>query len=882
MKYSYEIFEKTLPARGSENTDFPESLLDEIKLFLTSRGITSLYCHQAEMFELAQQKKNVVITTSTASGKTLSFLLPVLQTILHDPQARALFIYPTKALASDQLRAIKPIIDYFGQDRVFAGVYDGDTPVNERRRIRNSANIILTNPEMISTAFMPNHSNGSFSFLFSNLRYVVIDELHTYRGAFGSHLANVFRRLSRLCKYYSASPQFFCSSATIANPTELAEKICGKQFVLVSKDGSPSSQRTVHFIQPPELRGTGVRKPVTAIATKLIPELVLQNRSFITFCKSRKAVEIVLKESQDNLRSCDDHKRDFSDLISGYRGGYQPEERKRIERRMISGEIKGLIATNALELGIDIGKVDTAILAGYPGTRASFWQQSGRAGRTKRDCDTFLILDDCPFDQFIAVDPDWLFESGSESATVDINNLFIQLAHVRAAAAELPITLDDLTLFPDLAEILPVLIKNKELRSQSGKYVWCGREFPAGDFSLRNIDKVRYQVINSADGSTIAELDELQAFRETPTGAIYMHEGQAFQVEMLDLKNHVAKVVPTESDYYTDPFLSTHVSVIHEHKRETLGRTVVHFGDVQVTTTIGGFKKIQFHNHQNLGYQELAEPLSKGYESEGTWISIPENVTRVFNSLSPRKIDVADCGFWKSYAGGMGFALLNAAMMTTMTSSDDISCSFIEDADGGNGGIGVCLFDQYIGGLGYSEKAFSLISGIVQNAVKMVSGCRCKDGCAACVGDHHLDKRIILWGLENLYRESPDPVTKKRMVEPVLPVYDRPFSFTTIEKEWPRFIAYVAQHGESLSAFLSRIESVRISGNTLILVVENSFVKQWAEEEENYQKLKNLFTHYLETPYGFSVIFEAHGATDFDKEGKLFKRYDDLTGSGEE
>ena len=349
------------------------------------------------MFEKVTSGKNVVITTSTASGKTLSFLLPVLQDILKNPLTRAIFIYPTKALAADQYRAIAPYLEYFGENRIVAGVYDGDTPVAERTRIRQSANIILTNPEMVNGAFLPNHSKYGFDFIFSNLQYIVIDELHTYRGAFGSHLANVFRRLSRVCRYYHSNPQFLCSSATIANPVELAAEICGKQFALVDKDGSPAAERGYYLIQPPKIMGKDdnyygqVR--ITTVAAELLPELMDEGKNFIAFTKSRKNVEIVLKETRDHLEAegfLGTHK---PDEISGYRGGYTPLERKQIENQMISGELMGLVSTNALELGIDIGKISTTVLVGYPGTRASFWQQTGRAGRSGKRSSNYLILD---------------------------------------------------------------------------------------------------------------------------------------------------------------------------------------------------------------------------------------------------------------------------------------------------------------------------------------------------------------------------------------------------------------------------------------------------------------------------------------------------------
>ncbi|WP_376770468.1 DEAD/DEAH box helicase [Clostridium lacusfryxellense] len=424
------IYNKTILKREAKNVDFPSTLSVELCGYLSKNGITKLYCHQAEMFEKAMEGHNIVITTSTASGKTLSFLLPVLQEILSNPLARAIFIYPTKALASDQYRAIMPYLEYFGENRISAGVYDGDTPVNERSRIRKSANIILTNPEMINAAFLPNHSKFGFDFIFSNLKYVVIDELHTYRGAFGSHVANVFRRLGRVCRYYNSSPQYLCSSATIANPVELVEDICGQKFIQIDKDGSPAVKRKYVLVQPPKIMGADKKYygqvQTTSVAADLIPDLVENDNSFIAFTKSRKNVEVVLKESRDKLESESFFGASLTDKISGYRGGYTPLERKEIENKMITGVLRGIISTNALELGIDIGKIDTTVLVGYPGTRASFWQQTGRAGRSGKECTNYLILDNLPFDQYIGINPDWLFKNGSENAVIDKNNLLIE------------------------------------------------------------------------------------------------------------------------------------------------------------------------------------------------------------------------------------------------------------------------------------------------------------------------------------------------------------------------------------------------------------------------------------------------------------------------
>ena len=571
------IYKKIIPGKEPEYAGFPEELHPDIQSFLIKQDIKSLYIHQAEAFANSLGGKNVVITTPTASGKSLCFYLPVIQEILQNPVTRAIFVYPTKALAADQYRALKPWIEYLGEHRLSAGVYDGDTPPDERKRIRERANIILTNPDMLNGSMLPNHSKYGFDFIFANLKYIVLDELHVYRGAFGSHLANVFRRLSRLCRYYHADPQFLCSSATIANPVELAEKICGKSFVCISKSGAGMSERTYCLIQPSEkLDRDGNpygKESVITVAADLLPQLMEEKESFLAFAKSRKNVEILVKETRDHLDNSGFLGNASKEEISGYRGGYTPQERKNIEKRMISGELLGLVSTNALELGIDIGTINTTVLVGYPGTRASFWQQTGRAGRGKGKCTNYLILANLPVDQYIALEPEWLFDSNSENAIVDPDNLLIELAHIRAAAAELPLSLDDGELFPDLGETIPVLLRVEEVRSQSGRFVWCGGLYPAGEFSMRNIDQNKYQLLNKETGKNITEMDEEQAFHEIHEGAVYMHDGEFYQVVHMNLESKMVEAVPFHGNYYTVPGSETNIRIIHRQKKQEWERT---------------------------------------------------------------------------------------------------------------------------------------------------------------------------------------------------------------------------------------------------------------------------------------------------------------------
>lgn len=853
------IYEKTIPAHPALYDDFPENLLTELAGYLREKGIERLYCHQVEMFEKVTDGKHVVITTSTASGKTLSFLLPVVQEILKKPLTRAIFIYPTKALAADQYRAIRPFLEYFGENRIVAGVYDGDTPVAERTRIRQSANIILTNPEMVNGAFLPNHSKYGFDFLFSNLKYIVIDELHTYRGAFGSHLANVFRRLSRVCRYYHTDPQFLCSSATIANPVELAAEICGKQFELVDKDGSPAAERGYYLIQPPKIMGKDGdyygQVKITTVAAELLPELMDDGKNFIAFTKSRKNVEIVLKETRDRLEAEGFPGLHRPEEVSGYRGGYTVSERKQIESQMISGELMGLISTNALELGIDIGKISTTVLVGYPGTRASFWQQTGRAGRSGKRSDNYLILDQMPFDQYIALEPGWLFEGSSENAVIDKNNLIIELAHIRAAAAEIPLTLDDIALFPDLGEAIPVLLGAEELASYNGKFAWSGGEFPAGDFSMRNIEDRRYKLLHKEDGKEITEMDESQAFRELHEGAVYMHDGVAYQVTKLDLESRTAYAVPFNGNYYTVAAGETNVKIIHEQKNTEFARTVLHFGDVNVSDYIYMFKKMQFHNHVNLGYESLPKALSKDYDTESVWMRMPENVVQVYRGLL--QVNENTKQVRNNYYEGVCFALKNAARMVTMTEQEDIgvitSANALELAFATDSDVDLYFYDKYVGGLGFSEKIYDKMDEVIHSAVKLVKGCSCKKGCAACVGDHRLDKEMVLFGLENLLEHWDVPMDVKVAEYGPSTFRRKEFQFEKLEEQWDEFCKRIRENGESFAAFLQTVPSVEIRDRMLILKLTNSFYADWVMEPGNRTSLKNIICYYADVPAGFQI-----------------------------
>ena len=878
------IYKKIIPGKEPEYAGFPEELHPDIQSFLIKQDIKSLYIHQAEAFSNAVSGKNVVITTPTASGKSLCFYLPVIQEILQNPVTRAIFVYPTKALAADQYRALKPWIEYLGEHRLSAGVYDGDTPPDERKRIRERANIILTNPDMLNGSMLPNHSKYGFDFIFANLKYIVLDELHVYRGAFGSHLANVFRRLSRICRYYHADPQFLCSSATIANPVELAEKICGKSVVCVSKSGAGMSEKTYCLIQPSEkLDRDGNpygKESVITVAADLLPQLMEEKESFLAFAKSRKNVEILVKETRDHLDNSGFLGNASKEEISGYRGGYTSQERKNIEKRMISGELLGLVSTNALELGIDIGTINTTVLVGYPGTRASFWQQTGRAGRGKGKCTNYLILANLPMDQYIALEPEWLFDSNSENAIVDPDNLLIELAHIRAAAAELPLSLDDGELFPDLGETIPVLMRVEEVRSQGGRFVWCGGLYPAGEFSMRNIDQNKYQLLNKETGKNITEMDEEQAFHEIHEGAVYMHDGEFYQVVHMNLESKIVEAVPFHGNYYTVPGSETNIRIIHRQKKQQWERTELSFGDVNIADFVYMYKKMQFHNHQNLGFEQLRKSLSKNYDTEAAWIKLPENVVTMYrNLLQPDKQ-----GYYvrNNHFEGLMFALKNAALMVTMTESADlgvaVSSNALELAGGTEEEVYLYFYDRYVGGLGFAEKIYELIPKVVEQATRMVLGCRCKNGCAVCIGDDRLDRKIILWGLRNLSEESgfTGKINMPKMQEGHRTLKE--FKLEELEEKWDIFCSRIKENNEAFAGFFRMVSAVETRGDSLTLYVKEVFYSEWPDMPENRNAIVNVIRKYVFISENFrlGILSVEKETSDKGKKEKMMRRYHSL------
>jgi len=855
---------KILPARKASFAVIPEEMNPELKECIRQMGYEQLYSHQAEMYKRAIQGKSVVITTGTASGKSLSFYLPVIQRILENPSRRALFIYPTKALTKDQLRNIVEFVEYFGKHRIQAGIYDGDTPASERSKIREEANIILTNPDMINATFLPNHNRYGFPHLFANLDFIVIDELHAYRGAFGSHVSNVMRRLLRVCNYHGNTPRFLCSSATIANPAELAENICHQAFELIEKDGSPAPEKEIHFWQPEYIKEAQRKRSVTEELKGFLPDLIENCTRVITFCMSRRETEVVTKECRDILAQ-DPLKLgpDFSDKISAYRGGYTPLERAKIEKDLVEGKIYGVVSTSALELGIDIGALDMVVMGGFPGTRASFWQQLGRAGRNGNKAHAVLMLKEKPMDQYVGMNPNWLLESESENAVIDKNNLYIQLAHIRAASAELPLSIDDIASFPDLGEIIPLLQKEGELSEHNAQYQWSGKISPAHEISLRNITSDTIKVVDREKEKTITTVDLVQAKKEFYPGAIYLHDSIQYKSLDLDLESKTAWVKEVDSNYYTEPHKPGTIDILMEHEQNEKYRIYSCFGDVRVSILVSGYKMVQFNSHQNLGYEGLNQILQTQMETEACWIQIPDNVVHVFvatgkaPSLEPQKQMADDKSIPRfDYTEGLVHCLKAAASMRVMATYSDLGGDIFGFAHPKSyqHKHAIILFDEYPGGLGFSEKAYEFLDEIVQSAGNLVKNCACINGCPACVGDHRINKHLILWALRSFYKEVPLP--ESIQIDGLAPYQNKTrtkLQWKQIKENWHEVLKRFDNENLFGARFLKQSSSIEVINSKLILYFSDSSLKL-AQKPDVIEGIQAELSKVIDLPEHFELI----------------------------
>ncbi len=654
---------RTLPAQSARYAPLPDALHPALRTALQRRGMGQLYSHQAQAVALALNGHNLAVVTPTASGKTLCYNLPVLQSLLTDPTARALYLFPTKALAHDQLDEIRDWGLEIGSiqnnlqsptSNLQFSTYDGDTPSAERTRVRKNARLILSNPDMLHAGILPYHT--AWADFLAGLRYVVVDEMHTYRGVFGSHVANVLRRLQRLCVFYGSHPQFICTSATIANPGQLAERLIEQPVTVVTENGAPRGEKHIILYNPPLYDAErGLRRAATLETQELAARCVLGGVQTLVFGRSRLTTEVLLtylreRVGQERRRLGDKATRRQGDwamddahsalrtlhsTIRGYRGGYLPTERRAIEAGLRSGEVLGVVATNALELGIDIGQLQAVVLCGYPGSIASTWQQIGRAGRTREAALALFVATGGALDQYIIQHPEFIFERSPEHALINPDNLMLLVDHVRCAVFELPFQADEtLGACPFTADVLQLLTEQGDLQQQGARYFWQGEGYPARRVSLRTTgsDTVIIQASAQASGGTnrvIGEIDYASAPMLVHDGAIYLHEGQSYRVDQLDLSSHLAQVTPVEVDYYTEVAAETSIDILAEHEQRLATGAQVTHGDLRVSSQVIGFRRIKRFTHENLGVLPLAYP-PQTIETSGYWFHIlPDTQTQL-------------------------------------------------------------------------------------------------------------------------------------------------------------------------------------------------------------------------------------------------------------
>ncbi|NQU28187.1 MAG: DEAD/DEAH box helicase, partial [Candidatus Marinimicrobia bacterium] len=713
-----------------------------------------LYSHQAATWNNLEAGKNVVVVTPTASGKTLCYNLPVLQTILKDSSAKSLYLFPTKALSQDQVAELHEVVTEVGTAvRVFT--FDGDTPQDARQKIRKQGHIVVTNPDMLHQGILPHHTK--WVQLFQNLKYIVIDEIHTYRGVFGSHVNNVLRRLKRVCEFYGANPQFICCSATIGNPRKHAEALTELPMALVDKNGAPASDKYFIFYNPPVVnKELGIRASYIKQTQMLAGELLSQNISTIVFALSRLNVEILTKYLRDQFSS-DREQLASANMIAGYRGGYLPNRRREIERGLREGSIRGVVTTNALELGIDIGSLDAAILAGYPGTIASTWQQAGRAGRRDTDSVIIMVGRSAPVDQFLINHNEYFFGRSPEQARINPDNLTILVDHIKCAAFELPFRQNEsLGMVPpaDTAQVLEYLKDGGIVHFDGQQWHWASDVYPAVNVSLRRIEKGNFVVVaKGLENKIIAEVDYGNAAMTIFPDAIYMVGGEQFIVDELDWDGRKAIVRATDSDYYTDAIDYTNVKILDEFENRRAGRIDITLGEVQVMTRAVGFKKIKFYTMENVGFGDINLPDLEMHTT-AYWFTIPQ---RILDDLPYQPADCID-GIL-----GLANALHAIAALNLMCTVIDIQRSvgdksaewYVRNVYGqrgvyssAEGELGnrrvdlteadfqptIFIYDNYQGGVGFSQHLFDIHETLIEQTRSLIKSCSCEGGCPSCVG----------------------------------------------------------------------------------------------------------------------------------------------------
>jgi DEAD/DEAH box helicase domain-containing protein len=711
-----------IPASEARFAPLPDDLRPELAQALAARGIERLYSHQADAYTAVRRGRHLVVVTPTASGKTLCYNLPVLQRLLEHPERRALYVFPTKALAQDQLAELSALKHGLPID-LRVDTYDGDTAPGRRTAIREGGHIVMTNPDMLHAGLLPHHTR--WRRLFSSLDFVVIDELHMYRGLFGSQVANVIRRLKRICAFYGSSPTFICTSATIANPLQLAQKLLEEENIeLVERNGAPRGERRLIFYNPPLLnREMGVRRSSMLEARRIAAPWIRAGVQTIVFCRSRLQVEVMLSYLRQDLAP----RLDAAQRVRGYRAGYLPLHRREIEAGLRSGDITSVVSTNALELGIDIGSLQTAILVGYPGTIASTWQQLGRAGRRSGSVGVF-VASSSPLDQFIVRHPEYFLSSDPEEGLIDPDNLLLLAGHLQAGLFELPFEDQERLGRADVHELLELFEEDGSASRSGGRWFWSRQAFPADEIHLRRIAADNVVIIDTSQPrpKVIGEMDQFTAPVLLHEEAVYLHEGAQYHVERLDWEEKKAYVHPVEVDYYTDALAAVTVQVLDTFSIPESGEGLLrNHGELKITALASMFKKIRFHTHENIGSGPIHLP-EQTLHTTGYWITVDEEL---WHTLGRETLEAG--------LQGMAHTLRHVASLRLMCDPRDLG-AVAEVRSVTTRLPTVTVYEMYPGGVGYSARMYELHRELLEQGAALVHDCPCLAGCPSCIGPLHL------------------------------------------------------------------------------------------------------------------------------------------------
>ena len=735
-----------VPVRRSRTATLDPPLDEALSQALDATGVTSLYTHQVEAIQALRDGRNVIVATPAASGKSMCYNLPVVEALLEDRAARALYLYPTKALAQDQEAKLAALVP--DAARLRHGIFDGDTPSEERAGVRRQSRVVVTNPDMLHLGILPNHR--SWYQVLRGLRYVVIDEAHVYRGVFGSHVANVIRRLRRLCHLFGSSPQFVLCSATIANPGEHAEALVGLPFQVIEDDGSPYGGKDFVFWNPPMIDlAKGSRRSTNSEATQIFSELLRRNVRTMTFVRSRRSAELIYVYVRDQLQPT--HPL-VAKRVAPYRASYLPEDRRRIERDLFSGKLLGITTTNAMELGVDVGNLDATIITGYPGSISSAWQQAGRSGRRSERSLSVLVAMDNPLDQYLMNHPESFFGKSHESARISTGNPYILKPHLLCAAYEAPLTMDDTEFFgPDLLFYADELIEDKFLHARSGRWHLLPEiSYPAEQVNIRSTSSSFYTLVEEESGAVLETVSEDTAFMQLHPGAIYLHQGDPYLVKDLDLESHTAVAVKTDVPYYTEVTDFTETRVLRVFKQKEAGRTTVYLGEVNVSNHVVGFRRRAQYTDDVLGEEHVSLP-PRSYDTISLWFDVPVETLRF---ITANKLDLAG-GLHAVEHAAIG--LLPLFALCDRNDIGGISTPLHPDT----GRPQVFIHDGHPGGVGVTERGYEVIEELWRATHEVISQCPCEVGCPSCIhspkcgnNNEPLDKELAKLLLKEMLPEE--------------------------------------------------------------------------------------------------------------------------------